>query len=233
MISSPSRSAPEGFLAKRARLRRIAAHFDCPLATRGYIVGKLALDPAYAAVLEHFRDSDRPLVDIGCGLGLLAHHLRGNGCRLPIHGFDFDAKKIRLAREAAKRAGLADVHFAVGDVSALPEREADFVLLDVLHYLDPDARKTLLEMLASRAGTVLIRGTIRDRSWRYRVTFAQELWTRWSGWIPSPSPIRFPTTDEIVAPFEASGHDCHVRPLWGRTPFNSYLFVARPRGYSE
>jgi 2-polyprenyl-3-methyl-5-hydroxy-6-metoxy-1,4-benzoquinol methylase len=236
MISSASRSQPEGFLAKRARLKRIAARFDCSIFTRGYIVGKMATDPAYGAVLERFGSSDHPIVDIGCGLGLLAHFLRDRGCHAPIHGYDFDERKILLARAAATRGGLRDVAFDIGDVADHPPHASHLVLLDVLHYLDRDTRAGLLAKLARHAqsgGTVLIRGAVRDDSWRYKVTVAQEFWTRWSGWIPSPSPVTFPTLAEIVAPFETLGCRCEVAPLWGRTPFNSYLVVAGVTAYAE
>jgi len=229
MISSPSPPAAEGLLAKRARLRRIAARFDCSIFTKGYIVGKLATDPAYGAVLEQFSESKLPIIDIGCGLGLLAHYLRDCGCAVPIHGYDFDERKIHLAQSAAARGGLLDVHFDVGDVAACPPHDCHLVLLDVLHYLGRETRAKLLGRLARHAqssGAVLIRGAVRDNSWRYKLTVAQELWTRWSGWIPSPAPLTFPTLEEITAPFEAAGCRCDVRPLWGRTPFNSHLVVA-------
>lgn len=231
MISSPSPSASESWLARRARLRHIAGRFDCPLPTKGYIVGKLATDPAYQAVFEHFGRSDRPLIDIGCGLGLLAHDLRDRGCAAPIHGYDFDARKIRIAAAAAARGGLTGVHFEVGDVADHPPSQARLVLLDVLHYLDAERRRNLLHRLARHArdgGEILIRGAVREPTWRYRLTVLQEFWTRWSGWIPSPSPVTFPTLAEIVAPFEAAGSPCEIRPLWGRTPFNSYL-ITTPR----
>jgi hypothetical protein len=38
----------------------------------------------------------------------------------------------------------------------------------------------------------------------------------------------YPSIDEVTAPFRARGLSVEVRPLWGRTPFNSYLFVVRP-----
>lgn len=229
MISSPSPLASEGLLARRARLKKIAARFDCSLPMRGYIVGKLATDPAYGAVLERFGNSGLPIVDIGCGMGLLAHYLREHGCTAPIHGYDFDERKIRQARAAAERGALANVAFTVGDAAGHPPAEANLVLLDVLHYLDAESRATLLRHLAAhaqRGGRVLIRGAVRARNWRYGITLAQEFWTRWSGWIPSSAPIGFPSIEEIVAPFETAGCRCEVGPLWGRTPFNSHLVVA-------
>lgn len=223
----------EGWRARRARWRRIAARFPVSLATRGYIVGKLDADPAYGAVRDLTRGTREPIWDVGCGLGLLAHFLRDAGCDLPVHGTDFDAKKITRARVAAARGGLRDVTFAVGDAADLPPGAVTVVLLDVLHYLDfPDQRR-LLEALAIRAaagGRVVIRVTLRDASWRYRLTVLQESWTRLSGWIPSRSHFNFPTREQVLAPFAAAGCAVECRPLWGRTPFNSYLCVARPAG---
>jgi len=233
MISSPSQPASESFLAKRARFKKIAARFNCSLATRGYIVGKLTTDPAYGAVFDRLGSSGLPIIDIGCGMGLLAHYLRSRGCSAPILGYDFDARKILFARAAAERGGLADVRFEVGDVADHPPSKSNLVLLDVLHYLDANTRKHLLNCLAAHTregGKVLIRGAVREQSWRYRLTLMQEFWTRWSGWIPSPAPVEFPTIDEIVEPFESAGCRCEVSPLWGRTPFNGRLVVA---GYPE
>ncbi len=233
MISSPNLSASDGLLARRARFKKIAGRFDCSLPMRGYIVGKLATDPAYEAVLERFGGSSLPIIDIGCGMGLLAHYLRERGSRTPIHGYDFDAQKIQKARGAATSGNLKDVSFTVGDAADHTPSEANLVLLDVLHYLDGKSRTDLLSRLADharRGGRVLIRGAVRSRNWRYKITVAQEVWTRWSGWIPSSGPVTFPSIEEIVAPFEAAGCRCEVGPLWGRTPFNSHLVVA---SYSE
>jgi 2-polyprenyl-3-methyl-5-hydroxy-6-metoxy-1,4-benzoquinol methylase len=228
MISSASPSVREGFRARRARLRRIASRFDAPSHLWGYIVGKLALDPAYSAVLEHVRDSGTPIIDVGCGLGLLAHYLREHDCHTPIVGYDLDAEKIARAEAAARRAGLANVVFRHGDAAEHGDGSATIVLLDVLHYLAREHQRDLLARLARNEGTVLIRNGLRDRSWRYHVTLIEEYWTRWSGWIPSRAPIHFPTREEILAPFHEAGRAWETRPLWGMTPFSSQLFVFAP-----
>jgi 2-polyprenyl-3-methyl-5-hydroxy-6-metoxy-1,4-benzoquinol methylase len=205
-------------------LRRIAAQFDAPPHLWGYIVGKLALDPAYDAVLGLVRDSETAIIDVGCGLGLLAHYLREHGCRAPIVGYDLDSQKIARAEAAAQRAGLADVTFRDGDAAEQGDDSATIVLLDVLHYLTPSLQRSLLERLARNEGAVIIRNGLRDDSWRYRVTLLEEYWTRWSGWIPSRAPIHFPTREEILAPFREVGRAGETRPLWGVTPFSSQLF---------
>jgi len=233
MISSPSRSTPEPFRVRRARLRRIASHFDCPLHTRAYIVGKLAVDPAYHAILDHIRDSVLPVVDIGCGFGLLAHWLRENSCSAPLIGYDSDGEKIRLARAAATRAGYSGVSFEAAHALDASSRVANYVLLDLLHYLPPGERDDLLASLAARireGGSVFIRSGIRDGSWRHRLTGIQERLIEWSGWISDAAQFEFPSIAEVVEPFEAAGCRCDARPLWGRMPFNNYLVSAR---YSE
>lgn len=222
----------ESFLARRARLRRIAARFARPSSLWCYIIGKLALDPAYHTVLEHLRGSSYPIVDVGCGLGLLAHYLRDHGCRAPFIGCDLDARKIALATVAARRGRLVDVSFRCADAIDALEGPADIVLLDVLHYLDAGQQRRLLESLAARVasgeGRVIIRTTPRERSWRYGVTILEEHWTRLSRWIPVGGAINFPSRETVLAPFLAAGCRCDVRPLWGCTPFNSHLFVFAP-----
>jgi len=228
MTSSPTPSSHSDFFARRARLRRIAARFDAPPHLWCYLVGKLALDPAYAAVLDIVRDSERPIIDIGCGLGLLAHYLREHGCRAPIVGYDLDSEKIARAEATARRARLKDVSFRCGDAAEHREDSATVVMLDVLHYLAREHQRVVLERLARNDGAVIIRNGLRDRSWRYCVTLLEEYWTRWSGWIPSRAPIHFPTHEAILAPFREVGRTGEARPLWGATPFSSHLFVFAP-----
>lgn len=217
-----------GFLAARAMYRRIAARFPVSLRLRGYIVGKLALDPAFRATLDRVRDSRHPVVDVGCGLGLLAHFLREHGVRVPIHGIDLDAKKIELARSAARRAGLERVTFEAGSASGALPGDGTAVLLDVIHYLERAEQSRVLENLSRRNHAVILRTAPRDKSWRFRAVRWQEWWTHASGWIPVDGTANFASAEEIIAPFAAAGWSCDSAPLWGKTPFNSHLFVFRP-----
>ena len=44
-----------------------------------YVRSKLAADPLYGGIVAVLRDSHAPLLDLGCGLGLLVHTLRRAG----------------------------------------------------------------------------------------------------------------------------------------------------------
>src|SRR5205085_4805844 len=68
---------------------------------RHYVKSKLRRDPIFPAASELLRGSDEPILDVGCGVGLLAFYLRERGCAQPITGLDVDARKIRHAKNAA------------------------------------------------------------------------------------------------------------------------------------
>src|SRR6185436_15470355 len=76
-----------------------------------YSLSKLALDPLYDSVPDAFKDARAPILDLGCGIGLLLHCLRAYGSRSPYVGVDTDAAKIDAARAASDRGGHADARF--------------------------------------------------------------------------------------------------------------------------
>ena len=75
---------------------RVAARFS-ERWLRVYASRKLRGDPIYSAAFELFRDSGRPVVDLGCGVGLLPFYLRERNFKAPICGFDADGRKIARA----------------------------------------------------------------------------------------------------------------------------------------
>ena len=210
-----------------AIITRIAARFRLHQ-HRSYVRGKLRWDPVFAAVAPLVVDSPRALLDIGCGFGLLGQYLREHGFRAPYRGLDLDAAKIGEARAAARGDGL-DIDFVAGSAEALPAFCGDIALFDVLHYLPADAQQRVLAEIGARVpqgGLLLIRNVLRERGWRFRVTITEEFLARGIGWMRCPAG-HFPEREEIEAPLRSMGFATRVMPLWGRTPFNSYLFVAR------
>lgn len=220
-------AAPMQEQEQRAIARRIAERFGKPW-HRDYVRNKLRFDPVYAAVAAVVTDDPRPLLDIGCGLGLLGFHLRERGFRAAYRGLDFDAKKIAIAREVSARCGAALV-FDDGEAGELPPFNGHVALLDVLHYLPAAAQQDLLREAAARVapGAALIaRNVLREPSWRFRLTVWEERFMYAVRWMRSPA-VHFPTRAEVEAPLLAAGLAPDVRPLWGDTPFNSFVIVAR------
>src|SRR6185436_8148442 len=159
-------------VSRAAVAKRLASLYERP-SLRSYVLWKVRADPAYDAVLRQLRGRDEPLLDLGCGIGLLAFYLREHGMQASITGIDFDQRKVDLARRAATQ--YRDIDFNAGDArSALPERH-NVVMLDLLHYLDAESRAQILRNVARAVppgGIVVIRQGVRDASWRYRFTSA-------------------------------------------------------------
>ena len=195
---------------------------------RFYSRGKLRHDPAFSAAFERIGESALPLLDIGCGVGLLAFYLRERGFSPEIAGLDVDEKKIREGQAVAAQhyAGIA---LRAGDVSALPEFSGNVAMLDVLHYLPAAAQQRALAEMARRVapgGRCFIRATPRDGSWRFRFTQIEEWFLRVISWMARPV-MEYPTLAQIEACFPTAEFDAEVCPLWGGTPFNSWLLAFR------
>lgn len=198
---------------------------------RAFVAVKLACDPVYQATAEARGTSTLPLIDIGCGIGLLAHYLHGLGRLHGYRGFDHDARKIETAHAAVERGGFAShVELACGDAMAGDSRRGDVALLDVLHYLPRDRQPRLLADAAAMVadnGVLVMRNVVRQPNWRFRLTVWEEHLLEKSGWIPGGAQ-HYPDAEEIREPLERAGLRVTMRPLRGRTPYNSFLMVARP-----
>jgi 2-polyprenyl-3-methyl-5-hydroxy-6-metoxy-1,4-benzoquinol methylase len=195
---------------------------------RNYVATKLRTDPLYTALAENLRGSDLPLLDLGCGLGLLALFLRAEGFTIPIHGLDYDSRKIETATQVIAQSGTRGVSFDHCDVRAglLPEHQGDVSILDILQFFTPTEQEKLLALAASRVapgGKLIIRSGLRDSSWRFKITVLGDLLAKLTFWMKA-APTHYPSGSDfqrILSPFGAVS----VTPLWGNTPFNNYLIV--------
>src|SRR5690606_26580595 len=144
--------------------RAIAASFLPDRYRYWYSLSKLAMDPLYEAVPDAF--GDEPVLDLGCGIGLLLHCLRADGRQLSYVGVDTDAVKIQAARVASTRGGHDNARFQVCDLHAeFPAHHGSVALLDVLQYLPGQAQGSLLSQAArcvSKDGQLVIRTGLAD-----------------------------------------------------------------------
>ncbi len=196
--------------------------------TRGYVRGKLRDDPVFPAAFELLQQTPLPVLDLGCGMGLLQFYLRERGYDAPLVGVDFDERKIRHADRVGQRA-YHDLTFSTGDAGSVETFHGHVVMFDMLHYLDAERQAALLAQVAAQiapGGYCLIRDTLRDGTWRFRATAFGEFFITAITWQKTGA-VHYPTVDDTCAPFRERGFSCDVRPLWGRTPFNSYLFTFR------
>lgn len=194
-----------------------------------YSRGKLGSDPLYPGALAALAPSQGAVLDIGCGLGLLAHVLRQAGHFPSYLGVDIDAGKIARAEQASARAGLANTQFQCLDASAtLPGHHGSVALLDVLQYLPAAAQSTLLHAAAARVapgGRLVIRTTLADADGGDRSTRIADRLAYLVGWMGT-RPVHYPDAASVHAPLDAAGLQVQMTPLAGNTPFNNWLVCA-------
>ncbi|WP_324615318.1 class I SAM-dependent methyltransferase [Dyella amyloliquefaciens] len=208
-------------------LYRIAESYDHWFQRR-YVQGKLATDPAYAAVADLMALRPMPLLDIGCGIGLLGQYLHARGVLPQYLGVDHDARKIDAGRRAMRLAGLeTTLPLRLADGATAYPLRGHVAILDVLHYLSAERQRELLANAAAHlapGGMLIVRNVLRERSWRYAATRVSEFFLSTSGWMRIGAQ-HYPSADELRALLEAAGLHVTIRSLHGRTPFDCYLIV--------
>ena len=208
--------------------KKLAAPFP-GIWDRSYVASKVKTDPLYGAVHDELAGSALPLLDLGCGLGLLAFYLRECGLQFPIHGVDYDPRKIASARKASAALKHRDLSFDTHDArEGLPEHSGNVTILDILQFFTPEEQEKLLVLAASRVspgGKLVIRSGLRDESRRFKVTVFCYYLAKLTFWMKA-APTHYPSGEEferILSPFGK----VEVSPLWGGTPFNNHLIVLK------
>ena len=212
-------------------IKQVARSYGSSRWVRGYVSGKLRLDPVFQVARRIIAKRNRQVVDLGCGLGILGICLRTSGITVKYKGTDPEPWKINSAKQAMRYFGFEEVGYEVMDAIStnIPEG-ATVCLFDVLHYMNDAQQNQLTTRLANAANSgsvVLIRTALRGAGWRYWMTLMEEKWTRLSGWIRGGE-INFPTRQGIVDAFSRHGLTPQIHPLWGKTPFASHLIVLSP-----
>lgn len=196
---------------------------------RHYVPAKLRSDPVYAAVTQELAGSVLPVLDIGCGIGLLAFYLREMGFKPAVTGFDYDPPKIASAQSMTARGGYAALSFMTGDArTGLPEHSGNVVILDILQFFTRAEQEALLRAAASRVaagGKLVIRSCLEDDSARFRITVAGDWVAKLTLWMKD-APVCYPTRELFESVLSSAGLNVRVEPLWGGTPFNNHLVVA-------
>lgn len=191
---------------------------------------KLKTDPLYPGVLKALSPYRESILDIGCGIGLLAQLLRDESIATGYKGVDFDARKIDAAKSGASKRNLGDVSFERRDVTqGLPQHFGSVSLLDVLQFLPNDAARWQLlrdaMQCVSDAGVFVIRTGIEENNASSAFTGWIDNMSKHWGWMRTGA-SRYPKLEELQAFLAEGGFKVETQPLKGNTPFNNWLLVA-------
>lgn len=190
-------------------------------------------DPLYDGVYGELKSSPFPLLDIGCGLGILAMYLRERGWSNRVAGIDYDSSKINGGLEMIERGGYEGISLSQGDArQALPDHRGNVTILDIMQFFDDAEQTKLLQSAAAGVppgGKLIIRSGLLEKNMRFLTTWIGDLVAKCTFWMKA-APIHYPTGDFFHRVLGAEGFTVEIRPLWGRTPFNNYLILAKRPG---
>lgn len=204
--------------------------------------GKLGTDPVFATLLvKGLLPATPRLLDLGCGQGLLAAWLqsavelfdKGNwpmAWPVPprprsLLGLEIDPSEVQralLALGDSVQLQQTDLRTAV-----LPPADA-IMILDVLHYLDPEAQVSLLArayQALSGNGTLLVRVGNAAGGFRF-------VWSRcvdavvWRLRGRGRTRLYFRTIEEWMALIADAGFDVRQVPMIGTRSFANVLLLA-------
>jgi ubiquinone/menaquinone biosynthesis C-methylase UbiE len=145
---------------RREAIARVIQAYDDPV-IRAYSWGRfLILRQRFLDEIGQYLPPAGTVLDIGCGFGLFSLYYAQVLPDARFRGLDLDARRIALATEAARRLGLANVAYRVGDARAYraDDEYAAAYMLDIVHHIEPETVEPLLGELykAIRPGGRLI-----------------------------------------------------------------------------
>ncbi|MGX5819579.1 1-acyl-sn-glycerol-3-phosphate acyltransferase [Chitinophaga lutea] len=173
-----------------------------------YMRIKTKMERNYALFHELLPREGR-IMDIGCGYGFMSYMLHFLSPDRQILGVDYDAEKIAVAQHCYLRGG--QLRFEAADITTCElEHQDAFVLLDVLHYLQPAQQEQVLQRCIAKlnpGGVIIVRDGDADLAERHRGTRLTELFsTRLLGFNKTAgTPLSFFSSSALRTIVERNG----------------------------
>lgn len=192
-----------------------------------YMRVKVRLERGYE-LFDRVVPREATVVDLGCGYAPLSYMLAMLSDRRRIVGMDYDAEKIETARHSfLRRPGTEFIH---ADLRTADLPEADvFLLVDVLHYMQPEEQRALIARCAARlnpGGRIVIRDGDSGKAERHRTTKLTEVWsTRIVGFNKTDGALHFTSTSQLAETARTLGMEMHAAHRDTRTSNTVYILT--------
>jgi 2-polyprenyl-3-methyl-5-hydroxy-6-metoxy-1,4-benzoquinol methylase len=112
------------------------------------------------------------ILDIGCGYGFMPYMLSFVAKDRQITGIDYDEEKIDPANHCFSKTN--NINFVHSDVMGFEFEKYDCIIMaDILHYLQPDEQKQVIEKCISNlnsGGMIIIRDGDKDKEAKHKKT---------------------------------------------------------------
>jgi 2-polyprenyl-3-methyl-5-hydroxy-6-metoxy-1,4-benzoquinol methylase len=206
-------------------LRVIRAYDDWIV--RGYCWGRFwILRQRFLDEIGQYLPARGRVLDLGCGFGLFSLYYASVLPEVRLQGLDRNPRRIAMAQTAARRLGLANVRYDVGDVTDFRGGEGfDAVyMLDIVHHIPVEAVRPLLEQVAKVLppdGMLVIKDVDRTPAYKRWFTLALDK-------IMDPAtPVHYWEPGELTALLSDIGFGVRRHLMVDILPYPHILYICR------
>jgi 2-polyprenyl-3-methyl-5-hydroxy-6-metoxy-1,4-benzoquinol methylase len=166
------------------------------------------------------------VLDLGCGFGLFSLYYASVLPEVRLQGLDRNPRRIAMAQTAARRLGLPNVRYDVGDVMNFRGGEGfDAVyMLDIVHHIPVEAVRPLLEQVAKvlpPEGMLVIKDVDRTPAYKRWFTLALDK-------IMDPTtPVHYWEAGELAALLSDIGFGVRRHLMVDILPYPHVLYICR------
>jgi hypothetical protein len=192
---------------------------------------RIAWDPVLPLLRREIVRIQKPVVDIGCGIGLLGITMRASGIPLRYRGTDIAPTKINKAKDSVRYYGFEDIGFDVVDaLSTQIPPGATVCMIDSLHRLDPDSQFSMLAKLADAAesGSLILFRTRLAGNARWDPARIVHQLTSTAARILRRNAGHLPSVNAILDCFDERGLHAEIQPLRSRGPYAGHFIRIEP-----
>lgn len=165
---------------RREAIARVIGAYDDPI-IRAYSWARfLILRQRFLDEIGQYLPAEGEILDIGCGFGLFSLYYAQLLPAVRFRGLDLDARRIALATAAARRLGLDNASYVVGDARAY-RADAEYAaayMLDIVHHVPPETVEPLLSELYKSirpGGRLLVKDVDTQPAYKRWFTHALDL----------------------------------------------------------
>lgn len=211
-----------------ATIARIVAAYDDPVVRLYCRARFLILRQRFLEEIGQYLPREGPILDIGCGFGLFSLYYAATAPRRFVRGVDVNARRIALARRAARRLGIVNVDYAEADARDFKGdvEVAAAYMLDIVHHIPPTSVSPLLGALrrALPSGGRLLVKDVDTRP-------AAKRWFTWAldRAMAPRTPVRYWSADELTDALYAAGFSVYRHLMVDVLPYPHVLYVCEAR----
>ena len=213
---------------RNATIRRIIRAYDDPVIRAYCWVRFWILRQRFLDEIGQYLPPAGPVLDLGCGFGLFSLYYAATAPGRFVRGLDVDRRRIGVARRAAARLGIDNVHYQEGDARDFKGdgEVAAAYMLDIVHHVPAAAVPPLLASLRRclvPGGRLLVKDVD-----------TQPAPKRWFTWaldraMAPRTPVRYWSADELTAALRVAGFDVHRHLMVDVLPYPHILYICEAR----